>query len=198
MQFKSMESGIEVYGVSIDAIVEAFRLFPSIALKRLANRGIGSLHAKGEIHIDREQWYPQEAWLAAFEDIATAVGSQALYQIGQHVPKHAVFPPTVNDIQSGIASVDVAYHMNHKKRGRPMFDPATGTMLEGIGHYGYKPTAGKNHILSVCENPYPCDFDRGILAAIATRFQKRAVVVHDEKAECRKTGGNSCTYGITW
>lgn len=199
MQFKAFEPGILVYGVSINAIVEAFKLFPSIALKRLATHGIGGVRQRGgEIEIDTEAWYPQQSWLDAFKDIAQSVGNQALFQIGQHVPKHAVFPPHVTDIKGGIASIDVAYHMNHKKAGQVMFDPATGKMIEGIGHYGFEPSPDRNQIVSVCKNPYPCNFDHGILTAIARRFEKRAIVEHDARAECRQKDGDSCTYVITW
>jgi hypothetical protein len=198
MQFKPFEPGIDVYGSSIDAIVDAFKLFPSVVLKRLVNHGIGVASGKGEVHIDRDAWYPQANWLAAFENIANTVGTRALFQIGQHVPKHAVFPPTVTDIHRGVASVDVAYHMNHRKNGRPMFDPSTGQRMPGIGNYGYAAEKGERKITSVCENPYPCDFDKGILTAIAGRFEKTARVLHDERAPCRKNGADSCTYSIVW
>jgi hypothetical protein len=203
MQFRSFEPGIEVYGVSINAIVGAFKLFPSIPQKRLAAHGIGVVTRKGEIEIDVEAWYPQQSWLDAFRDIANSVGPQALFQIGQQLPKHAVFPPSVNDMRlkenfhTGIASIDVAYHMNHRKNGVVMFDPRSGTMLEGIGHYGYQASPGKV-IRSVCENPYPCEFDQGIITAIAQRFDKRALVEHDADAACRKKNGESCTYVVTW
>ena len=197
MQFKAFEPGIDVYGSSLDAIVEAFKLFPSVALKRLASQGIGSVNAKGEVIIDKDAWYPQAAWLAAFEGIATTVGTRALFQIGQNVPKHAIFPPTVKDIRTGIASIDVAYHMNHRKDGKPMFDPATGQKAKGIGRYGMT-DSGDRKITSVCENPYPCDFDRGILTAIAGRFERASRVTHDDRAPCRKTGADSCTYHVVW
>src|SRR5688572_7792361 len=163
MQFKAFEPGIDVYGSSLDAIVEAFKLFPSIALKRLVSHGIGTVNAKGEIVIDREGWYPQASWLAAFEGFATTVGTRALFQIGQHVPKHAIFPPSITDIRSGVASIDVAYHMNHRKNGKPMFDPTTGQKTKGIGRYGMA-DGGELKIISTCETPYPCDFVRGILS----------------------------------
>jgi hypothetical protein len=197
MQFKAFEPGIDVYGSSIDAIVDAFKLFPSIALKRLASHGIGETNAKGDVIIDRDGWYPQAAWLAAFEGIATTVGTRALFQIGQNVPKHAVFPPSIKEIRGGIASVDVAYHMNHRKNGKPMFDPATGQKAKGIGRYGVA-DAGDRKMTCVCENPYPCDFDRGVLTAIATRFEKLARVAHDDRAPCRKAGADSCTYHVAW
>ena len=36
---------------------------------------------------------------------------------------------------ASLASLDVAFHMNHRKRGRAMYDPTTRAMREGIGHY---------------------------------------------------------------
>jgi hypothetical protein len=197
MQFKAFEPGIDVHGSSLDAIVDAFKLFPSIALKRLLSHGIGNTNSKGEIVIDTQAWYPQASWLAAFEGFATTVGTRALFQIGQNVPKHAIFPPAVDNIYRGIASIDVAYHMNHRKAGKPMFDPASGQKAKGIGQYGMI-ESGDRRITSVCENPYPCDFDRGILSAIATRFERSSRVSHDDRAPCRKTGSDSCTYHIAW
>lgn len=198
MQFKPFEPDIEVYGASVDAIVEAFRLFPSVALKRLLNYGIGTAQGRGDVLINRDAWYPLSNWLAAYESIAKEVGPRALVQIGQHIPKHAPFPPTVTDIHSAMSSMDAAYHMNHRKGGKVMFDPATGRMLDGIGHYGYNPVKGERKIISVCENPYPCDFDRGIITTLAARFERSSRVIHDDDFPCRKNGADSCRYVITW
>jgi hypothetical protein len=197
MQFKPFEQGIEVYGASIDAIVEAFRLFPSVALKQLVNYGIGTIKGR-DVVVDREAWYPMSNWLAAYESIAKTVGPRALMQIGQQIPKHAPFPPTINDIHSAMASMNAAYHMNHRKRGKVMFDPETGQLTPGIGSYGYTPVARERKIISVCENPYPCDFDKGIITALANRFEKMSRVVHDDDAPCRRTNADSCTYTISW
>jgi hypothetical protein len=197
MQFKAFEPGIEVYGASIDAIVDAFKLFPSIALKRLVNQGIGTMKGK-DVVVNRDSWYPQANWLSVFESIASEVGPRAIVQIGQHVPKHAPFPPSINDIHGAMASMDAAYHMNHRKGGKVMFDPATGQMLSGIGNYGYTPVPRERRIISVCENPYPCDFDRGIITALASRFERASRVSHDDSAPCRKNGADSCKYIIVW
>jgi hypothetical protein len=197
MRFNQIESGIEAYGMSVDAFVDAFKLFPSIALKKLVSHGVGTVNAKGEIVIERDSWYPLGNMLAAVEGIATNVGPRALFQMGQHVPKHAPFPPTITDIRSGLASLDAAYHMNHRKNGKPMFDQATGRKMSGIGHYVTTDT-GPRKITVVCDNPYPCDFDRGIIAGVAQRFERAAKVTHDDHATCRKSGADSCTYHITW
>jgi hypothetical protein len=197
MQFRPFEPGIEVWGICVEPFVEAFKLFPSVAMKRLVSHGIGTLKGK-DVVIDRQAWYPQDEWLKAFEDISTSVGPRATFQVGQYIPRHAVFPPTVTDIHSGVISVDVAYHMNHRKNGKVMFDPTNGQKLAGIGSYGYQAAPGERKIHCVCKNPYPCEFDKGILTSIVQRFEKTAKVAHDDRAECRKNNADSCTYLITW
>ena len=197
MQFRAFEPGVEVFGASVGAFIDAFKLFPSVVLKCLVKNGIGTMVGKN-VEIDRGRWYPQEAWLAAWEEIATSVGPRACYTIGRQVPKHAVFPPTVTDVKAAIASIDVAYHMNHRKNGKPMFDPGTGQKTKGIGSYGFEPVRGEKKIKSLCENPYPCDFDRGLIAEVAARFELQSRVVHDDGAPCRSKGGSSCTYTVSW
>jgi hypothetical protein len=77
-----------------------------------------------------------------------------------------------------------------------MFSLETGAMLEGIGHYGYAP--GEREIISVCNTPYPCDLDRGILTAMARAYEPNCRVAHDDSRPCRKRGADSCTYVVTW
>ena len=88
--------------------------------------------------------------------------------------------------------------MNHRKHGEVMYDETTGSLVEGIGHYGFEPLPGQKAIRSLCKNPYPCDFDRGILTAMARRFERSAVVRHDATQPCRQHGGESCTYHVRW
>ncbi|MFZ5892168.1 MAG: hypothetical protein ACOY0T_14015 [Myxococcota bacterium] len=198
MQFKVFEPGIEVSGASLGAIVEGFRKYPTVAMKYLTRYGLVKGPVGKQADIDREGWYRLEDWLAAYEGIANEIGLNSLFGIGKSIPENAVFPPHVNDIHSAIASIDVAYHMNHRKNGTVMFNPETGQMLEGIGHYGFQAANDENRIICVCENPYPCDFDRGIITAMATRFEPLARTVHDNEAPCRKKGADSCTYVVMW
>lgn len=198
MQFKPFERGVEVNGQTVYAIVDGFKIIKSLAFKHLKDAGIGKDSGDGNITIDPAAWYSQEAWLKAFESISKELGNNLLYQIGQAIPKNAKFPPWVIDIDAAIKAVDIAYHMNHRKNGMELFDPKTGSMIEGIGHYGYQRVDGKNMIISVCENPYPCAFDRGILTTMAKKFQPEAMVQHDDSKPCRNNGHESCTYIITW
>ena len=190
---------IEINGAMLEAHVKAFRLFPKQSLPFLVRQGIGVMGPRGEIAIDYDRWYPIAGWLQAFEAIANAIGPTKIFDIGEQVPRHAMLPPDVKDIHGSIRAVDIGYHMNHRKNGQLMFDGASGRMLEGIGHYGYASKASEpRRIVSVCENPYPCTFDRGILTAFARRFESKARVEHDDGLPCRANHGKSCTYHITW
>ncbi|HOV14530.1 MAG TPA: hypothetical protein PK771_09625, partial [Spirochaetota bacterium] len=99
---------------------------------------------------------------------------------------------------SAIQSIDIAYHLNHRKNGKVLFDTQNGKMFEGIGHYGYEKVDDKNMIICECKNPYPCAFDKGIITAMAQKFESKAKVIHDDSKPCRKNGTDSCTYIVTW
>jgi hypothetical protein len=197
MQFQPFEPDIEVNGQTVYAVVDGFRLFRRLASEILQQEGIGRVKADGDLILDRHGWYPQAAWLRAFSRIADEAGSGALFAIGRQIPENARFPPGVVDILSAIQAIDVGYHLNHRKRGQVMFDPETNTKLAGIGSYGCR-VEQPRRIVSECSNPYPCDFDRGILSSMARTFEPQAQVVHDDAKPCRKRDADSCTYVITW
>ena len=198
MQFRPFAPDIEVNGQTVYAVIDGFTVVRTVPSRILASEGIGKLDRDGNLSLDPGAWYSQGAWLRAFEKIAREVGTSVLYSIGLAIPKNAIFPPQVTDIETAIQSIDVAYHLNHRKNGTVLFNPANGQMLEGIGHYGYDKVTGKNEIVSVCENPYPCRFDHGIITTMATRFESRARVVHDDSKPCRDKGAAHCTYRVTW
>lgn len=198
MQFRAFERDIEVNGQTVYSIIDGFNIFKKIPSDILLAEGIGERGTDGFVFITPDAWYSQEAWLRAFEKIADKAGATVLYQIGRRIPKNAIFPPGVTDVVSAVASVDIAYHMNHRKNGKILFNPATGQMMEGIGHYGCEAVPGERKLISRCHNPYPCDFDRGIITTVAKRFGELVMVVHDEAQPCRKKGADSCTYVVTW
>lgn len=176
--FKAMSAGTQVNGQTVLSVVDGMGVFKSQALAILKNNGI--------VDPQPDQWYSQQAWLDAFQTIAEKLGPSTLFQIGKKIPENAVFPPEINTIEGGLAAIDVAYHMNN--RGGE------------IGHYGYKSTGPRSAKME-CNNPFPCDFDRGIITAMALRFAPNGSppkVQHDNAQPCRKTGGNSCTYLISW
>jgi hypothetical protein len=132
------------------------------------------------------QWYPQQAWLNAFKELSDTLGPNTLYQIGMKIPEQAKFPPQIQTIEQALAAINMAYQMNH--RGGE------------IGSYEFKP-AGNAGGKMVCRNPYPSDFDRGIIQAMANRFKpqgKTVTVELDGTQPTRKNGAESCTFNVKW
>jgi hypothetical protein len=144
------------------------------------------LKSHGIVDPTQETWHPQQAWLDAFREIAECVGPATLRRIGAKIPETALWPLFVRTVEDALGSIDMAYHMNH--RGGE------------IGHYAFTksgPTVG----IIVCGNPYPCEFDHGIVEATARKFAPPKVVAsvrHDDSAPCRSQDGESCTYHVSW
>jgi len=177
-QFVAFDPAVEVNGQTVLAIVAGMGPFKDMAMQILTDNGIEDP--------SEEQWYSQQAWLDAFKVIADTVGPDTLYQIGTKIPENADWPPDINSVESALATLDVAYHMNHR--------------FGEIGHYNFSATGDRSGIM-VCPNPYPCEFDRGIVEAVAIKFStehKNISVKHDDSQPCRKTGGISCTLLISW
>ena len=149
--------------------------FRDTANQILERNGIKKIQATG--------WYPQQAWLNAFREIAKTIGASTLHQIGLSIPASAKFPPGVDTVEKALESLDVAYHMNHHGGE--------------IGHLQFTKT-GPNQGTMVCRNPYPCEFDRGLILAVARRFQPGVRVQHDPAKPCRTKQGDSCTYHVAW
>jgi len=178
-QFKAFSRGVEVNGETVLSVLEAMDVFRAQAVTILEENGVvDPLPGK---------WYQQQAWLNAFKYIAEEIGPNTLYGIGRKIPEHAQFPPDIDSIEKALGAIDVAYHMNH--RGGE------------IGHYNFEST-GKKSGRIICNNPYPCDFDYGLIESMAKRFQPAdsimVMVSHDTTGSCRKNGGENCIYKITW
>ncbi|MBU1076108.1 MAG: hypothetical protein KKH98_02365 [Spirochaetes bacterium] len=192
-QFVAFQPNVEVNGETILSVVAGMKVVESTAYKILEDNGIAKPKPG--------QWYPQQAWLNAFKSIAKEVGENTLYQIGKQIPNNAQWPPAVTSIESALGSIDIAYHMNHRIKGEVLFNPETGKMKEGIGHYGFEKINDKE-IKMTCNNPYPSDFDKGIIQSAAEKFKPADVLlinvelVNPDKS--RKKGGDTCIFKVTW
>lgn len=177
-QFKAISDKVEVNGETVLSVVNGVGAFKRQALEILTKSGINNPQPG--------QWYSQQAWLDAFREISEKIGPKSLFSIGKAIPANAKFPPDIDNIQKALASIDIAYHMNHKGGE--------------IGHYQVVKTES-NKAVMVCNNPYPCDFDMGIIEAMAEKFKPEdsimTFVEHDGQ-NCRKKGADSCSYIITW
>lgn len=195
--YEPLAADIQVNGRTVFSVVDAFSVMRRIPARMLLAEGIGLPEGRDGIRIDPDAWYDHAAWLRTFRRISLEIGVNALQQIGLKIPANAEFPPDVDTIGPALRSIDVAYHLNHRRDGRPMFEMDTGAMTEGIGHYHCDVDDGLRRARLRCDNPYPCDFDMGIVTCIARRFEFGATVDH-ERTGCRNTGAAACDYVVRW
>jgi hypothetical protein len=192
-QFVAITEGAEVNGETILSVVDGMGSLKAKAIEILETHGIKDPKPG--------QWYLQQAWLDSFRSIAKNYRPITMVCIGRKIPANAIFPPEINTIEKALQAIDVAYHMNHRIDGQPLFDPGTGIMREGIGHYLFK-SLGPNKAAMTCDNPYPCDFDRGIVDEMAFIYKPDAstkvTVTHANSGLCRNEGGDHCTYFVEW
>jgi hypothetical protein len=164
------------------------------ALSVAASLGASKLLAEHGLALGSE-WYPLHQVVAILNRVGRELGEDALFRIGASTFEHAAFPASVDSICKALRALDVAYHMNHRKNGEPMF--ANGRCSDGIGCYVCTDeTAG--HFVVDSASLYPCSYDRGLVTAIARQFEPRCDVWHLEGARCRRLGSLTCAYVITW
>lgn len=167
-----------VNGQTVLAVVAGMGAFRETVVRLLHRHAIVNPFPSG--------WYPQQAWLDAFREIAQQIGGKTLNQIGRSIPRHAKFPPGIDTVEKALGSLDAAYHLNH--RGGE------------IGHLTFSKTGPSSGIV-VGKNPCPCEFDQGLVEAVANQFKPAGSVVrvaHDLAKPCRKKQGESCTYLVSW
>jgi len=177
-QYKAFAPDVETNGGAVLSMVEAMGEYRHMALNILEEHGI--------VAPEEGTWHAQQAWLDAFLEIAEAMGSVTVKMIGKKIPEVVQWPPDIDTVEKSLAALDVVYHMNH--RGGD------------IGHYTFEIT-GEQSYKMVCDNPYPCDFDLGLIEATASRFAPEGVspiVRHDSSQSCRTKGDDVCTYLISW
>ena len=172
-----VDPSIEVCGAVVLAVVEVMGAFRSVALDILAKNDI--------VDPQPHYWYNLRSWLASFDTIITEVGPNTLHQVGRRVSGTAPIPPHIDSLHKAYSALDDAYYSQH--RGGD------------IGHYHYIST-GERAGTMISTTAYPTEFDRGILAALAERFEPHSLVdiELDENSESRMRGGESCTFLISW
>ncbi len=191
-------SKIDIIGAALQSFFGGLGSFQSIADRILSELQYGSQREDGTYYFEPERWYPAGPNIRMFQILKEKVGANTLRQAGRSVPENAIFPPDIDTIQKGLAGIDVAYHLNHGQNGKPLMNPETGEMQDVIGHYRLEEVPGKNEARIISDTPYPSEFDEGIVAAMARRFEPGARVTLDESQPSRLNGADTCTYLVRW
>lgn len=179
MGFDGSVAESEVIGRSPLSYVAAGESISSFVGKEIANK----LEKYGLEDIDPEEWYPLEIPLAMLYDMRDEYGGVRMRNMGQNVPEHVEFPPELSAVDDALRAIDRAYHQNH--RGGD------------LGSYEFH-QEGSNEGRMVCENPYPCEFDKGLIKGVARKFADNPVKVEEIGDHCRSDGDNRCEYRVEW
>lgn len=173
-----LDDGVEVNGQTVLSVVNAFP-------EALQSRGEEILSENGIENPEEDEWYPQEDWLGAFDDLYDKMGERTLRQVGKIIPQSAEWPPGTEDVVDGVESIDTAYHMNHQGGE--------------IGNYSVvEVDDDRGMVLVECDNPYPCQFDQGILEGVSSEFSDTHINVKEIGTECREDGGDACLYEVKY
>lgn len=173
--FEASSSTVEVDGRTVQSVISGMML-RSVGLELLRREGLDPLRP--------ERWYPMQAWLNVFRTIHERLGADTLYSVGYRIPQAAEFPShMMKDVATALQSIDIAYHNAHRNGD--------------IGYYEFIQLGDGTYQIR-CNNPYPCDFDLGIISSLVERFRGSLVfnVVH-VAGSCRKIGGAECRYQVT-
>ena len=174
-EYQAIDPNVETRGGGVLAFISG-----------MGDSAIPILKKHGLHPVDADGWYNQQKVLDAYRELRNQ-DFMNLVAIGMKVPDTAVWPPEVDTVHNALASLDVAYQMNH--RGGE------------IGGYHYQET-GPNSGTIVANNPFPSDFDYGLIYRVVQKFRKETVnhllVILDETQPSRKNGDDSCTYLISW
>lgn len=179
-QFIALDKNVEVNGQTVLSVVNAMEFGKESRAEILKELGIEPT---------QDSWHNQQKWLDAFKVIADKIGDKTLFMIGKAIPEHAKFPPEIDSLEKALGAIDKAYHMNH--RGGE------------IGHYKLVAYDGeKKEAVMSCNNPYPSEFDRGIITTMLRKFKPKNSFNYscelDINKESRQDGKKTCTYLINW
>jgi hypothetical protein len=189
----------KILGSNVQVILDGFGSFTLLASKIMAESGLGTPDKDGLVKLVPTEWYSVPAFMRAWERIQAEFGDYTLKQAGRSIPTKATTATDtqLSDIDTAFNLLDASYLINHTKNGVRMFNPETGEMMEGIGHYRTKTGPGKNQITVDVNCPYPCAFAGGVIEGLAQMFDPKAKMTHDPKA-CRKHDSPICTFVVSY
>ncbi|MCD4685162.1 MAG: hypothetical protein K8S97_04415 [Anaerolineae bacterium] len=176
VEFIAFDPNVETKGAAVLATLAA-----------LQSDASAILHRHGITEVDADAWYPQQACLDALKEISRMpeLGTLGLVIIGIRIPELADWPDDITSttVEDALNSINTAYQMNHRNGD--------------IGYY-HAERVDDTLIRVTCENPYPSDFDYGIIYGVVKRYAPSGVSFQVTRAPfpSRLNGDDMCVYKV--
>ncbi len=138
-------------------------------------------------------WYPLQYYLNALKDTSDILGSNMLRNVGSRIPFAAITSEKVDALpwEALLETMDIGYKRNLR-----------GAEVGEITYENLGKQAGLNRARLTYAIVSPCAYDQGILEGVGRRWKPAEimdiVVRHDDSRPCRKKGGKSCDYIVSW
>jgi len=171
--------------IPYDSLVEVSGAAILSTIAGMEDNVLPVLAAYGIDQPEADEWYPQQAWLDVLKEISDNGGLLDLVSVGMRIPETALWPPEVDSVEKALTSIDVAYQMNHRNGE--------------IGSY-HAEVVDEGHVQLMCDNPYPSDFDYGLIYQTTRKFLPKGetFIVRRADSPSRKHGDDMCIYDVTW
>lgn len=179
-EFECPDPNVTVHRGGIDAFLAAFGAY-RVRGEKVVLRHLGIT----ELDRSPNATYSVARYLGAMRELQDQFGTDFLFKVGTFIFENDVRPPGLDSIEAAMSVTNDRYYSNHQN-------------AEGkIGGYYWTKTGERAGKL-VCDSPYPCAFDHGLLASTCKRISQTAKVSHDEAGPCRHKTGEQCTYLVEW
>ncbi len=163
----------EVNSEFIAAIIESFGNYDVLGIEILEDHNIN-------IELLENEWISIQQWVDAFREISSRLGPSEIRKIGKKMAEHFSQKnqePMINALEL----LQETYDKFHQGK---------------VGKYDVV-ELGINLAHLTSNSPYPCNFDRGMILAIAKKVSKGARIKH-LTTSCRDLGHKQCVYSIKW
>lgn len=155
--------GLESCGVCFIALRGALGADAVLLDTRLAAEGITTVDPAG--------WYPTQIEL----DVLYELSEDAQFLAGWGIPDFVAMPRAEN-ILAAYHGLDIGYHLNHRRGGRPMYDTIRWRMEDGIGNFEVT-ALGLRKAQVRAPGPFPSHFNFGLVTRIAQLHEPQAEVI---------------------
>jgi len=116
------------------------------------------LKANGVFVETPEEWYPMQLGLDICREIQDTVGPHTMFSIGKKAGELRQFSDKVSTLPEALGSLDEAYKASHRGGSVGFYELVSEDMAA-------------RKIEFKAHNPYPDEFDRGILMSVARKFK---------------------------